>query len=151
MKTSTRGLNLIKSFEGFRAHPYMPTNDDVPTIGYGTTIYPNGKPVKLNDDAISEAVALEYLANDVDPCESAIHLYVKVALTQNQFDALVSFIYNVGSTAFRKSTLLRLLNTGDYKGAADQLLRWNKQGIKTLAGLTRRREAERNLFLTKAA
>ncbi len=148
MKTGTNGLNLIKSFEGFVSTPYMPTPEDVPTIGYGTTVYPSGKRVSLKDGPVSESKATEYLANDVRECEQVIGLIVKVALTQNQFDALVSFIYNVGSTAFRKSTLVKLLNGGDYRGAADQLLRWDKQGIKTLAGLTRRREAERKLFLT---
>lgn len=147
MKTGVNGLELIKSFEGFRSRPYMPTPEDVPTIGYGTTVYPNGKRVTMKDSDISTAKATEYLANDVRECEAAISTNIKVSLTQNQIDALVSFIYNVGPTAFRKSTLARMLNAGDYKGAADQLLRWNKQGLKTLAGLTRRREAERKLFL----
>ncbi|KQD16250.1 lysozyme [Acinetobacter baumannii] len=70
-------------------------------------------------------------------------------LTQNQFDALVSLAYNIGSGAFKGSTLLKLLNKGDYKGAADQFLVWNKAGGKVMKGLVRRREAERALFLKK--
>ncbi|WP_312069487.1 lysozyme, partial [Acinetobacter sp.] len=80
---------------------------------------------------------------------ASVNNLVKVPLSQNQFDALVSLTYNIGSTAFKNSTLLKKLNAKDYAGAADQFLRWNKGGGKVLKGLVRRREAERALFLKK--
>lgn len=146
MKTSAAGLNLIKGYEKFVAHPYMPTPQDVPTIGYGTTVYPNGKRVSLNDPAISEATALTYLAHDVEECERDVSQAVKVPLKQGQFDALVSFVYNIGEPNFDSSTLVKLLNAGDYAGAAAQFGRWNKQRGRVLNGLTRRRAQERAMF-----
>ncbi|EDH9820259.1 TPA_asm: lysozyme, partial [Salmonella enterica subsp. enterica serovar Typhimurium] len=80
--------------------------------------------------------------------ENDVSRLVKVKLTQGQFDALVSFAYNLGARTLSSSTLLRKLNSGDYAGAADEFLRWNKAGGKVLNGLTRRREAERALFLS---
>lgn len=145
MNTSQSGINLIKGFEGKRLSAY----DDgvgVWTIGYGTIKYPNGVRVKKGDTC-TDAQAESYLKNDLVKFESAINRLVKVPLNQNQFDALSSFIYNLGETNLSKSTLLRKLNAKDYKGAADQFLVWNKAGGKVLTGLVRRREAERNLFL----
>lgn len=148
MKTSQAGLELIKLFESFRAKPYLPTVHDVATVGFGTTVYPTGQRVHLEDAPVSEATALKYLAHDVTPCEEVIRGHVAVDLTQHQFDALVSFIYNVGQTAFENSTLLKRLNGHNFAAAADEFLRWDKQAGKTLRGLTRRREAERALFLS---
>ena len=88
------------------------------------------------------------LKKDLEKFEKAVNKYVNVEITQSMFDALVSFSFNVGATAFRKSTLLQKLNKGDYDGAADEFLRWNKGGGKVLAGLTKRRKAERQLFLS---
>lgn len=147
MKTSTNGINLIKSFEGLRLKAY----DDgvgVWTIGFGTIKYPNGIRVKAGDSCTSQQ-AEDYLRNDLSAFESAVNRLVKAKLTQNQFDALVSLTYNIGSGAFKGSTLLKLLNKGDYQGAADQFLVWNKAGGKVMKGLVRRREAERALFLKK--
>lgn len=148
MKTSKSGINLIKSFEGKRLNAY----DDgvgVWTIGFGTIKYPNGVWVKKGDTCTEEQ-AEAYLKNDLVKFEDAINRLVKVQLTQNQFDALASFTYNLGETNLSSSTLLRKLNAKDYKGAADQFERWNKAGGKVMNGLTRRREAERNLFLKKS-
>lgn len=147
MKTSDKGLGLIKAFEQFRGKPYLPTVHDVWTIGWGTTVYPTGAHVSQQDPAINEETGTVYLRHDIQGCENDIAAHVKVPLTQNQFDALVSFIYNVGSTAFDNSTLLKLLNNGQYATAAEQFLRWNRQGGKVLRGLTRRRQAEHDLFL----
>lgn len=138
---SLGNLNLIKESEGLRLTAYLPTPNDVWTIGYGHT--KTAKPGMR----ITEAGAEELLKHDLAWVEAALKQYVKVPLTQNQYDALASFVYNLGATNFKKSTLLKMLNKGDYKGAADQLLRWDKQKGKVLRGLTIRRNHERDLFL----
>ncbi|WP_338149530.1 lysozyme [Acinetobacter higginsii] len=145
--TSNVGLDLIASFEGTKLKAY----DDgvgVWTIGIGTTVYPNGVKVKKGDSCTLDQ-AKTYFAHDLKRFEASVNNLVKVPLSQNQFDALVSLTYNIGSTAFKNSTLLKKLNAKDYAGAADQFLRWNKGGGKVLKGLVRRREAERALFLKK--
>ena len=147
MKISEKGLNLIKEFEGLRLKPYKDAVG-IPTIGYGNTYYEDGRKVSLSDPAITEERATELLKMVVKRYEDAINRYVQVPITQNQFDALVSFAYNVGNENVRKSTLMKLLNQKQYTAAADQFLRWNKAGGKTLKGLTRRRQAERVLFLS---
>lgn len=139
MHTSQKGLDLIKSFEGLRLSAYR-CPADIPTIGYGTTAG-----VKMGD-TITKERAEELLREDVKRFEGYVNRLVKVPLTQGQFDALVSFVYNLGAGNLSSSTLLRLLNAGDYAGAAAQFERWNKAGGKTLAGLVRRRAAERALF-----
>ena len=141
----TKDLNIIKEFEGLRLEAY----DDgvgVMTIGYGTTRYPDGTRVKRGDKITLEQ-AEEYLRHDLRQFEVDVNNLVKVPLTQNQFDALTSIVYNIGSGAFSKSTLLKKLNERDYKGAADQFLVWNKAGGRTLQGLVNRRTRERQLFL----
>ncbi|KQE76206.1 lysozyme [Acinetobacter pittii] len=147
MTTSDVGVDLISGFEDTRFKAY----DDgvgVWTIGTGTTVYPNGVKVKQGDTCTPEQ-AKAYFKHDLAKFEKAVNEAVTVTLTQNQFDALVSLTYNIGSGAFKSSNLLKLLNKGDYQGAADQLLRWNKAKGKVLNGLVRRREAERALFLKK--
>lgn len=143
-RTSREGEALLHEFEGFRHEAYLcPAN--VWTIGYGNTRYEDGSPVRKGDRITKErGVAL--FRNILAGFEAKVKKLVKVELTQGQFDALVSFAYNVGVDALRKSTLLRKLNAGDYSGAADEFLRWNKGGGRVLNGLTRRREAERELF-----
>lgn len=144
MKTSNAGKTLIKSFEGKRLAAY----DDgvgVWTIGYGTIKYPNGQAVKKGDVCTGEQ-ADQYFNNDLVKFENSINSLVKVPLNQNQFDALVSFAYNLGATNLSNSTLLRKLNSKDYKGAAAEFPKWNKAGGKVMAGLTRRRLAEQELF-----
>ena len=146
MNLSKTGLDLIKRFESFRAAPYL-CSAGVPTIGYGTTVYPNGIKVKLSDQKITQQLAESFLQFHVNAIEKDVSKLVKVTLTQNQFDALVSFAYNVGLGAFRDSTLLKLLNSGDIDGASKQFERWNKAGGKIVDGLTNRRKAEKVLFL----
>jgi lysozyme len=143
MKTGPAGLHLIKTFEGLKLNAYK-CPAGVWTIGYGTT-----KGVKPGQ-AITAAKAEELLAADLRKFEDTVNTSVAVPITQGQFDALVSLTYNIGSGAFRASTLLRKLNAKDYAGAAEQFPRWNRAGGKVLAGLTRRREAERKLFEGKA-
>jgi lysozyme len=141
MTTSPNGRKLIESFEGLRTSAYLPTPHDVPTIGYGHT---DG--VKMGDTCTQEQ-ADAFLEEDLRAAELAIECMVAVPLNQNQFDALVSFVFNVGAHAFETSTLLRLLNEGDYAGAANQFLVWRKQNGVTLPGLVARRTKERALFL----
>lgn len=141
MTTSPAGLNLIKQFEGLRLKAYLcPAN--VWTIGYGHT---GG--VK-EGDKITLAKANEYLKADIARFEAAVNKLVTVPLTQNQFDALVSFTYNVGVVALKTSTLLKYLNVGSYTAVSEQLRRWNKASGKPLQGLINRREAEIKLFTT---
>src|SRR5690554_4403486 len=143
-RTSPTGEALLHHFEGFRSEAYLdPVN--IWTIGYGNTRYEDGTPVRKGDHVTRERGA-ELFRNILRGFERAVLDAVKVPLTQGQFDALVSLAYNIGSGAFRSSTLLRVLNAGDYEGAADQFLRWNRGGGRVLPGLTRRREAERKLF-----
>jgi len=142
MKISKQGLDLIKTFEGLRLQAYMPTPNDVPTIGYGHT-----KTAKLGM-VITKAGADMLLVHDLAWVEKAVNKGVKAPLTQAQYDALCSFVYNLGATNFNSSTMLKRINAGRYADAANELLRWNKQGKTVLRGLTLRREAERALFLS---
>lgn len=150
MMISQQGLDLIKQFEGFRSAPYRDAAG-IPTIGYGATYYPDGTTVRMTDMPISEKQASAMLVSMVERYAEGVNRYVQVHLTQTQFDALVSFSYNVGLDAVRNSTLLRKLNAGDYAGAAEQFARWNQSGGVVLAGLTKRRAAEADLFNTAGA
>ncbi|QLY02318.1 lysozyme [Citrobacter sp. RHBSTW-00599] len=149
MQTSEKGIKNIKDFEGcsLTAYPDPGTGGAPWTIGYGWTHHVDGKPIKPGM-TIKQETADRLLKTGLVSYENDVLKMTKVKLTQGQFDALVSFAYNVGSRALSTSTLLRKLNDGDMKGAADEFLRWNKAGGKVLNGLTRRREAERALFLS---
>lgn len=144
-KIAKPGLDLIKSFEGLYLTAYLDIVG-VPTIGYGCTEGVTKEDVK-NKRTITEAEAEAMMMSELAKFERGVETYVKVPINQNQFDALVSFSYNLGLGSLQKSTLLKLLNAGDVSGAAEQFLRWNKAGGKEVRGLTRRREAERSLFL----
>jgi lysozyme len=144
MKTGKDGKNLIKMYEGFSAFPYL-CPAGVLTIGFGTTKI-NGNPVNSGHKVtVDEANVL--LEQDLKRFEDSINFLVKVELTQTQFDALVSFVYNLGAENFKKSTLLKKINAKDFLGAAEEFSRWNKAKGKVLPGLTRRRTAEKELFL----
>ncbi|EKT4454453.1 MULTISPECIES: lysozyme [Pseudomonas] len=143
MRTSQRGLSLIKSFEGLRLQAYQ-DSVGVWTIGYGTT---RGVQAGMK---ISKEQAERMLLNDVQRFEPEVERLITAPLNQNQWDALISFTYNLGAANLESSTLRRLINAGDYKSAAEQFSRWNKAGGQVLAGLTRRRAAERELFLETA-
>ncbi|MCY1340603.1 Lysozyme RrrD [compost metagenome] len=142
MRTSDTGLALIQDFEGLRLTAYR-DSVGVLTIGYGHT----GADV-TSGLTIDRAEAERLLRDDLHDAEKAIGTLVRVPLSQGQFDALASFVFNLGSGNLQCSTLLRKLNAKDYAGAADEFPRWNKAGGKVLAGLTRRRAAERALFLS---
>ena len=140
MNISQAGLNLIKKFEGFSSVAYI-CPAGVLTIGYGHT----GADVHKGDH-ISEDMAEDLLRNDLDWVEDTIENKVKVPLKQNQYDALCSLIYNIGGSAFSASTLLKLLNAGNFEAVPAQFLRWDKANGKPLAGLTARRQAEKKLW-----
>jgi lysozyme len=140
MRVSPTGIELIKTFESCRLKAYRDIVG-VLTIGWGHT----GSDV-FPDQVISQAMADDLLVKDVARFEEGVNRLVKVELNQNQFDALVSFTYNVGINAFEDSTMLRLINQGKFEFAVQQFQRWNRAGGRVVAGLTRRRVAERNLF-----
>ena len=140
MTINSEGVNLIKSFEGMELEAYLDPVD-VWTIGYGHT-----KTVEPGM-VITEAKAEELLRQDLQEFEEAVTEAVEVSINPNQFSALVSFCFNLGADSLFQSTLLKLLNQGDFQGTADQFPRWNKAGSQVLEGLTRRRKAERALFL----
>lgn len=143
---SENGLSMIASFESFEPKAYY-CPAGVLTIGYGHTgTNAQGQELQEND-TVSHEQAMRLLYEDVLWAEDAVNEQ-RLHLTQNQFDALVSFVFNVGATAFAHSTLLKKLKSCDFEDAADEFLRWNKAGGKVLRGLTARREAERDLFLS---
>lgn len=147
MQLSQNGLNFIKGFEGFKAIPY-PDSAGIATIGYGTIMYPSGTRVTMYDPAITEAQAEQYLAHDIASKTSNVSNMLTSQVNQNQFDALVSFTYNLGVNALHGSTLLKLVNDNDFDNAAPEFLKWNHAGGVVVAGLTRRRAAEKGLFST---
>ena len=141
--TREQGLALIKASEGLRLSTYLDAVGK-PTIGYGHLI----RPGETFNGPISQQQAEALLRKDLSDTEQGIAKAVRVSITQGQFDALASFVFNLGAGRLRSSTLLRKLNAGDYAGAADQFLLWDKAGGKPLKGLTKRRQAERKLFLS---
>lgn len=144
MKISDKGLSLIKKFEGCRlaAYPDPATGGKPWTIGYGHTDRVN------KNDSITQSQADQFLREDLAHIYTTIGHCVKRAVNQNQFDALCSFIFNVGEGNFTCSTLLNKLNNGDFRGTGDEFLRWNRAAGRVMSGLTKRREAERTLFLS---
>ena len=144
MKVSSKGLELIKEFEGFSSVAYLCSAKKA-TIGYGNTFWEDGTPVKIGDQ-ISKERAETLLKHVVDGFSVAVEVDIKIEVTQNQFDALVSLAYNIGLGAFKNSTLLRQLNRGNFVSASHEFLRRDKSNGKPLLGLTRRREREKLLF-----
>ena len=139
MEISQEGLSLIKKFEGCELEAYK-CAAGVWTIGYGST-----SDVEEGME-ISQERADMLLLEDVEVFEEAVNNLVEVDLEQNQFDALISWTFNLGPTNLKNSTLLKVLNNKDYDGVPAQIKRWNKAGGKVLQGLIRRREAEALLF-----
>lgn len=142
------GIDLITHFEGLKLVPYLcPAN--VPTIGYGTTRYYNGVKVSLSDLPITKEKAIEYLMHDLHQFELAVDAMATDTVSQNQFDALVSFAYNLGPNALKGSTLLKKVNANPEDPAIKgEFMKWVNAGGKKLAGLVKRREAEANLYFT---
>ena len=150
MEINQSGIDLIVKYESFSAKPYLDPVG-IPTIGYGSTYYEDGTRVKMGDPSISKKRAEILFTYVLSETIINIKRYLKVKLTSNQFSAIVSLVYNIGIGNFSTSTLLRLLNKGNFSGAADQFLVWNKARVngklKVLNGLTKRRAEERALFL----
>lgn len=142
MKTSQKGIDLIKSSEGLRLEAYK-DSVGVATIGFGHT----GPDVQMGQK-ITAAEAELLLTVDLGKFEKGVTSLVKVGINQNQFDSLVSFSYNLGLGNLGSSTLLKKLNLGDYAGAAAEFTKWTKAGGVSLPGLVKRRAAEKALFLS---
>jgi lysozyme len=149
MKLNEQGYKLIAKHEGLRLKPYLcPAR--VPTIGYGNTYYADGKRVTMQDKPITREQAYELLKIIADKFARQVDAVVTATVTQNQFNALVSFAYNIGMGNFRKSTLLRMVNLSPHNASIRaQFMRWNKAGGVELRGLTNRRIDEANLYFTK--
>lgn len=144
MRPSSTCINLIKQFEGFRSKPYK-CSAGIPTIGYGSTFYLNGEKVTMKDRPISKEFAEDLLLATVTSFSSQINPLITIELPQHQYDALVSFTYNVGINAFSKSTMLKLVNAG--KDASGEFQKWVKAGGKVVEGLKKRRELEKKCYL----
>lgn len=144
MDYSPDGLKLTESFEGCRLAAYL-DSVGVPTIGYGHT---HGVTMGMT---CTQEQAEQWLQQDVQGAVQAVNKLVTVSLTQQQFDALVDFTFNLGTGALQHSTLLRLLNSGNYQGAAGEFEKWDKAGGEVLPGLLKRRLAERDMFNTPAS
>lgn len=148
MKTSSDDcIKLIKKFEGLSLKPYL-CPAKIPTIGYGSTKYADGKRVTLADRNITEQEAEELLRTTLKSYENGVNSVVEVELTQNQFDALVDFSYNLGNMAFKESTLLKYINDNNFYMASGEFKRWVKSKGVVLPGLVKRRKAEMDLFLS---
>lgn len=143
---SPNGFNIIKRYEGLKLKAYRDTGG-VWTIGYGTIKYANGTSVKQGDTCTEEQ-ALSFMMHDCKWVDACLDKYVKIKVNQNQFDALASFVYNIGESQFRTSTLLKKLNEGKFQEAADNFPRWIYDNGKKIQGLVNRRNEERALFLS---
>jgi lysozyme len=141
MEFSAAGLDLLKRSEGFRSRVYLDVAG-LPTIGYGhRLVHPEAYPKGIN-----EAQANQILLNDLREAEQAVARLVKVPLTQGQFDALMDFVFNLGSGRLASSALLKILNTGRYSDAVEQLLLWDHAGSQECEALSARRQAEADLW-----
>ena len=146
MKLDESGYKLIQEFEGLSLVPYL-CSAKVATIGYGSTFYPSGKKVTMQDQPISLATAKWMLKETADKFAADVDKLIKANLNQNQFNAIVSFAFNLGLTSLGKSTLLKKVNINPNDPTiAAEFLKWNKAGGKVLNGLTKRRAKEAKLY-----
>jgi len=145
-KTDAAGIELIKKFEGFMSKPYK-CPAGVPTIGYGATFYPDGKKVTMSDKSITVQEGTTLLASMLTTFEQYVDSYCIDSINQNQFDALVSFCYNLGPNNLKSSTLLKKVNLNPKdQSIRAEFMKWNKAGGRVLKGLTTRRTAEADLY-----
>ena len=150
MRLNNAGYLLICKFEGLRLTPYF-CSAKVPTIGYGNTYYPNGRKVTMQDKAITKPEAFEMFKFIADKFALKVDELIKSNVNQNQFNALVSFAYNIGVNGLEKSTLLKKVNFNpDDLTIKDEFLKWNKAGGKEIKGLTIRREKESQIYYEKS-
>jgi lysozyme len=147
-KISQKGLDLIKRFEGLKLKPYL-CPAGIPTIGYGNTYYNDGKKVKLTDPSITQAKADELLKFLIQSYEKDVDSFCRDDISQQNFDALVSFAYNCGPRNLKSSTLLKKVNLNPQDVTIrNEFMKWNKGAGKVLAGLTKRRQAEADLYFS---
>lgn len=150
MKLNNAGYLLICKFEGLSLIPYL-CPAKIPTIGYGNCYYPNGKKVTMKDKAITKQEAFELFKFIADKFALKVSELIKSNVNQNQFNALVSFAYNIGVNGLAKSTLLKKVNFNpDDLTIKNEFLKWNKAGGKEIKGLTIRREQESDLYYEKS-
>jgi lysozyme len=148
MKLNENGYQLICEFEGLMLKPYL-CSAKVPTIGYGNTYYPNGKRVTLLDAQITKEYAFEIFKDIADKFAKRVNSIVKKPLTQNQFNSLVSFAYNVGTGAFSTSTLLKKINENPNDlSIRAEFMKWNRANRVVVRGLTIRRKKESDLYFS---
>jgi len=142
--TSPKGIELIKQFEGFKNKPYFCSGGYL-TIGYGHKLLPSDRYNKITNEK-AELI----LKKDLLRTERAVIKYINNSLTDDQFDALVSFTFNVGAAALQRSTLRQKINYDLYKEASKEFMKWVHAGGKKVPGLTRRRKTEQQLFLSSS-
>jgi lysozyme len=148
MKLDENGYKLIQGFEGLSLVPYLCSAKKA-TIGYGNTYYPSGKKVTMQDNPISLATARWMFKEIADNFAEDVDKLIKVKLTQNQYNAIVSFAFNCGISALSKSTLLKKVNTNPLDiTITNEFLKWNKAGGKVINGLTKRRTIEAKIYFT---
>jgi lysozyme len=148
-KTGIEGIDLIKKFEGFKSKPYK-CPAGIPTIAYGATFYPNGKKVTMSDKPMTEAEGVGLLKDMLKRFEQYVDSYCIDSITQQQFDALVSFCYNLGPSNLKSSTLLKKVNANpNDETIRVEFMKWTKAGGRTLKGLVTRRTAEADLYFKK--
>lgn len=147
-KVGKKGLDLIKKFEGLKLKPYL-CSAGVPTIGYGNTLYEDGRKVSMKDSVITESRATELLSYSLRNLEQQVDSFCRDDINQNQFDALVSFAFNLGPYNLKSSTLLKKVNKNPKDPTIrDEFMRWTKAGGKVLKGLVERRKAEADLYFS---
>ena len=147
MKLSANGFKLLCSLEGNRLEPYLDVAG-VPTIGIGNTFYEDGTKVKMADPAITEERSFTLAKHVLNAFEQQVNLSILLPMTQNQFDAMVLLCYNIGTSGFAKSSVVKNFNAGLVQKAADSFSLWNKAGGVVSKGLISRRNKERGLFLS---
>lgn len=143
-----KGIDLIKGFEGWSSRPYL-CSAGIPTIGYGSTFYEDGTKVKMMDPSISKARGESLLKHTLNSFEKYVDSYCIDTISQNQFNSLTSFCYNIGPNALKNSTLIKKVN-GDKndKTIRDEFMKWVRAGGKVIKGLTIRRKAEADLYFS---
>ena len=148
LQLSANGFKLLGELEGIVLKPYR-DSVGIPTIGIGSTYYEDGTKVRMTDKPITTERAIQLAKNVVKTFELKVNQAILLPMTQNQFDAMVLLCYNIGTSGFARSSVVRYFNQGNLQQAADSFLLWNKAGGKVSKGLTNRRIKERALFLTK--
>ncbi len=147
MKLDTKGQDFIKVRERFMGRPYL-DGGGVPTIAFGSTRYSDGRAVTMKDPMISLAAGTKLFMDTLVKYEDCVNESIKVPMTQNEYNAMVSLCYNIGTSAFENSTLVKLMNSNsDKESVANQFIRWNKDNGRIVKGLTVRRKLEQALFL----